>query len=47
MLLTTGYISDGNIEGAKSRKRKVLWLRYTINLVSTRITSKTHLTSMI
>jgi hypothetical protein len=47
MLLTTRYISDSNIEGAKSRKRKVLRLRYTINLVAARITSKTHLASMI
>jgi hypothetical protein len=47
MLLSAGYISDGNIEGAKSRKRIVLRLRYTINLVAAGITSKTHLASMI
>ena len=47
MLLSTGYISDCNVEGAKSRKRIILRLRYTIDLVTTRITSKAHLASMI
>jgi hypothetical protein len=47
MLLTTGYISDCNIEGAKSWKRIILRLRYSIDLIAAGITSKTHLASMI
>jgi hypothetical protein len=47
MLLTTGYISDCNIEGAKSWKWIILRLRYSIDLVAAGITSKTHLASMV